>query len=266
MNGLALCRMHWPCHVLALVLVLVMTVGISGQAAAQPVKKSKSGICHCPGGQYYARTSKFTAFDSIEACLASGGRHPKRGQGQCSASGKRDPVASKTLPLPPAAKPRSKPYDRSVFGGWADADGDCQNTRHERLIDLSRSPVRFSENGCQVVQGHWYDPYTGKAHRTARDLHIDHLVPLFYAWKRGAEHWEPVKQRSFMNDSANLLAVEAGVNQDKGANGPLAWLPPRTEFHCEYLLRFARVTTRYGLQNTPAERVDLEQLTAEKCD
>ena len=24
-------------------------------------------------------------------------------------------------------------YDRSVFGGWGDEDGDCQNPRHERL-------------------------------------------------------------------------------------------------------------------------------------
>ena len=47
------------------------------------VKKSSSGICHCPGGQYYDRTQNFTEFRSIDECLESGGRHPKQGQGDC---------------------------------------------------------------------------------------------------------------------------------------------------------------------------------------
>ena len=41
------------------------------------VKKSRSGICHAPGTTYYAQTHRFTAHESIEACLASGGRLPK---------------------------------------------------------------------------------------------------------------------------------------------------------------------------------------------
>ena len=50
-----------------------------------PVKRSNSGICHCPGGAYYEKTKNFTPFDTIEECLANGGRHPKRGQGDCEA-------------------------------------------------------------------------------------------------------------------------------------------------------------------------------------
>jgi hypothetical protein len=41
------------------------------------VKKSKSGICHDASSRYYKRTKRFTAFDSLEGCLASGGRLPK---------------------------------------------------------------------------------------------------------------------------------------------------------------------------------------------
>ena len=255
-------RLYWPCQVL----ILVMAVGALGAAAAQPIKKSNSGICHCPGGQYYERTSRYSAFDSIEACLASGGRHPKRGQGQCSAPRDRDSAGGRTQRLDRAAESPSRPYDRSIFGGWADVDGDCQNTRHERLIDLSGVPVRLSENGCRVTKGHWEDPYTATTYTLPRELHIDHLVPLYYAWQRGADRWRPEKQRRFMNDPSNLLAVEASVNQDKGAKGPLAWLPPDAQFHCEYLLRFMRVSTRYKLHHPPRERTALEQLTAEKCD
>jgi len=47
--------------------------GLSG-----PVKKSRSGICHAPGSTYYARTLNFKPFTSIESCLKSGGRLPKR--------------------------------------------------------------------------------------------------------------------------------------------------------------------------------------------
>lgn len=42
------------------------------------VKKSSTGICHAPGTTYYEKTKSFTAYNTIDACLASGGRLPKR--------------------------------------------------------------------------------------------------------------------------------------------------------------------------------------------
>ena len=220
------------------------------------VKKSGSGICHCPGGQYYDRTTNFTAFDTIGACLASGGREPQRGQGTC-------PIESTNQPTAILIPER---YDRAVFGGWADEDGDCQNTRHERLIARSLDPVELTEDGCLAVRGRWHDPYTGNIYTTAGDLEIDHVVPLFYAWERGGALWEVKKQRRFANDAANLLPVAARANRSKGAAGPLEWLPPAEDFHCEYLLRFSRVIERYDL-NLPTVEIDgLSTITAEACD
>lgn len=46
-------------------------------SAAGKVKKSTSGICHAPGTTYYARTKNFTAYNSLDECLSSGGRLPK---------------------------------------------------------------------------------------------------------------------------------------------------------------------------------------------
>lgn len=49
-----------------------------GQAADGPaVKKSNSGICHDTSSPYYEQTSHYEEFDSLQACLDSGGRLPK---------------------------------------------------------------------------------------------------------------------------------------------------------------------------------------------
>lgn len=41
------------------------------------VRKSRSGICHTETSPWYERTLHYEAFDSLEVCLASGGRTPK---------------------------------------------------------------------------------------------------------------------------------------------------------------------------------------------
>jgi hypothetical protein len=43
-----------------------------------PVKMSRSGICHAPGSTYYGRTQNYTPYSTLDACLKSGGRLPKR--------------------------------------------------------------------------------------------------------------------------------------------------------------------------------------------
>lgn len=65
------------------ILVLMMMFSLSGFAQLPksndlPVKKSKTGICHAPGSSYYSRTKNFTPFKTLDECLKSGGRLPKR--------------------------------------------------------------------------------------------------------------------------------------------------------------------------------------------
>jgi len=45
--------------------------------AQAEVKKSQSGICHGQDSVHYERTEKFTAYDSMAECLASGGRESR---------------------------------------------------------------------------------------------------------------------------------------------------------------------------------------------
>jgi hypothetical protein len=42
------------------------------------VKKSNTGICHQKDTLFYKNTKNFTAYDSIQECLDSGGRLPKK--------------------------------------------------------------------------------------------------------------------------------------------------------------------------------------------
>jgi hypothetical protein len=42
------------------------------------VKKSESGICHDKTSASYEQTKKFTEFKSVDECLKSGGKLPKK--------------------------------------------------------------------------------------------------------------------------------------------------------------------------------------------
>ena len=61
--------------------------------------------------------------------------------------------AINTNPDPDLAPSSNLDYNRDDYlPEWADADGDCINTRHEVLIIESLSPVTMSSNGCSAVR------------------------------------------------------------------------------------------------------------------
>lgn len=215
---------------IARALFLVVTVSIPLPTYAT-VKQSTSGICHPPESSHYARTRNFQPFDTLESCLKAGGRLPKGlsiHQAQHKSRG-------------------SNAYSRAEFGhGWADVDGDCQNSRHEALIAQSTAPVRYkSGKQCQVSAGRWLSPFTGAVIHNPRKIDIDHVVPLKWAWANGAYTWSKEKRERFANDPANLLSVEASLNRQKGAKGLDEWLPPANQ--CQYVLRFLRIAKTYQL-------------------
>lgn len=157
-------------------------------------------------------------------------------------------------------------YNRDLFGGWIDIDQDCQNTRHELLQDLSISTLELSDDGCHVRTGRWYDPYTDQYFLDSKHVDIDHLVPLFYAWSRGAYAWDSETRQYFANDPKNLFVVEKKTNREKSANGPTTWLPPNIKFRCEYLLAFQKIVNSYDLKQDSVEKTIISQLQKNYCD
>jgi len=222
------------------IVVFVLLTALN-PAFASVVKMSNSGICHQPQGSWYDRTKNFQPFDSIEACLAAGGRLPK-GVVRLSVNHRRTIDSGD-----------SGSYSRAAFGhGWDDSDGDCQDSRAEALIQMSSTPVRFAtDRRCRVVTGRWISPFSGKVILNASEADIDHVVPLKWAWDRGANHWSDATRERFANDPLNLLPVEASLNRSKGARGPDEWLPPAGQ--CGYVARFFRVTKQYQLEPRPSE-------------
>ena len=140
-------------------------------------------------------------------------------------------------------------YDRKQWPHWIDEDRDCQDTRAEILLESSKVAVKFKRNkGCNVTYGQWTDPYTDRSFTRAADLDIDHVVPLAWAHGHGGSLWSREKKRIFANDQANLIAVQASINREKGSQGPDDWLPPNPAYQCRYLTQFVAIVKAYGLR------------------
>ena len=59
-------------------LILLPILVNSTFAQSEPVKLSKAGICHVPGSSYYSKTMNFKPYKTLDDCIKSGGRMPKK--------------------------------------------------------------------------------------------------------------------------------------------------------------------------------------------
>ena len=147
-------------------------------------------------------------------------------------------------------------YDREQWPHWIDADGDCQNTRHELLILMSLTPVTFKgKRPCQVLTGSWRDAYTGEIIQNPDKLDVDHVVPLAEAYRSGGFRWTLERRRAFANDPFGLALTRKGLNRGKGDQDPATWLPPVAELRCGYVQRWVEIKKQWGLEMDPAEQV-----------
>ena len=148
-------------------------------------------------------------------------------------------------------------YDRKDWRHWIDDDGDCQNTRHEVLLDESAAPVQFTNSKqCSVLTGLWIAPFTGSRFTTARDLDVDHMVPLANAHKSGGWAWDDSTKKAYANDLSytnHLIAVSASANRSKGAKGPEDWRPADRSYWCAYAVDWISIKATWQLTVTNAE-------------
>ena len=160
-------------------------------------------------------------------------------------------------------------YDRDDWRHWVDGDKDCQNTRHEVLIEESLAKVAFkTDRKCQVATGEWFAPYTGETVTDATRLDIDHMIPLKNAHNSGGWAWDKSRKAAFANEMSyadHLIAVTASANRKKGARGPEAWKPTNKGYWCDYAVDWVRIKTDWDLSATKAEWGALQGML-ETCD
>lgn len=221
-----------------LTVVFVLLIAIADTSKADHVKKSSNGICHSPDSRYYNNIDDYESYHSLAECIDPSKRTSNTND------------------------EKTPDYNRIIFGGgWADLDRDCQNTRHEELINQSTGQVYFASFAeCRVVRGRWISPYTNNIITDATILDVDHIVPLKYLHDAGAYKRSYEERKLMANDPINLWVVELSLNRSKGAKGPSEWLPPENQ--CQYMLRFSRVLKKYDLE--PNE--DYSDLQAKYCN
>lgn len=167
--------------------------------------------------------------------------------------------------LPVAAAGTMSDYDRdALFGGWIDADGDCEDSRNEVLArDLSGVT---SADGCRVDTGTLADPYTRttigfvRGVATSHEVQVDHVVSLGNAWVTGARRLSPADRVALANDPLNLLAVDGPANGSKSDQDASGWLPPNRAFACELVAVQIAVKSRYSLWVTAPEKTAMAEV------
>jgi len=184
--------------------------------------------------------------------------------------GPEEPSASLKLPLKIVEVISHLPsYDRRDWKHWIDEDRDCQNTRHEVLIEESLKAVTFkSGKRCQVATGEWLAPFTGDTVTDATKLDVDHMVPLKNAHDSGGWAWDKSRKSAYANEMAysdHLIAVTASANRKKGAKGPEGWKPSNRDYWCDYAVDWVQIKVDWGLSAIKAEWEALQEMLA-RCD
>ncbi len=160
-------------------------------------------------------------------------------------------------------------YDRADWKHWTDEDKDCQNTRHEVLIEESLKAVTFkNDKQCQVATGEWLAPFTGDTVTDGTKLDVDHMVPLKNAHDSGGWAWDKDKKAAYANGMGyadHLIAVTASANRQKGAKGPDEWKPADQDYWCDYAVDWVQIKVDWGLSATKAEWAALQEMIT-TCD
>jgi hypothetical protein len=185
--------------------------------------------------------------------------------------------AEKSLGSLKQAEAENVAYNRDEWNHWiTSGSNSCWNVREAVLFDEAEkgstvlndkagNVVDSESKACSIISGKWTDPYTGEVFADPAKLDIDHMIPLSYAAQHGGQAWDKKKKEKYANDMSyanHLIAASAGANRAKSDQGPAAWKPADTAYHCEYAINWITVSKNYNLTVAPADAVALKQMIA----
>ena len=155
-------------------------------------------------------------------------------------------------------------YNRKTWKHWTDHDHNCLDTRTEILKARSLIPVTMNKKGCKVKAGKWQDYYFNETLIEAKNVDIDHLVPLKNAHDSGGADWSFERKEKFANDPENLVVTNKKYNRTKSSKGIDQWLPVELSYTCKYVRQWIKIKTKYKLEIKPQEIVTINLLKT-KC-
>nr|WP_245881630.1 HNH endonuclease family protein [Streptomyces milbemycinicus] len=167
--------------------------------------------------------------------------------------------------LPVADEDRTGYNRERSFGTWTDADHNGCNTRSEVLLDEALQAPEVTGR-CKLTPGtgRWYSWYDDQYVTSARDLDVDHVVPLAEAWDSGASAWSQERRVAYANDLSDprhLEAVTNRSNRQKSDKDPAQWMPDEAVY-CRYTEYWVIAKSRYGLSVDAAEKSKLVELAS----
>jgi hypothetical protein len=157
-------------------------------------------------------------------------------------------------------------YNRKDYGVWQVYDG-CINVREQILIQTSKTPVKFTPDGCSIVSGWWELPFENAVETNPKNLDVDHTVPLSWADSHGAFKWDKKRKIAFANnidDYGQLLPMSAKANRTKGDKGPDKWMPNFNK--CNYIVLFKKIVDKNKLQLSDIENKKFEDIFKKECN
>lgn len=170
-------------------------------------------------------------------------------------------------------EPAEKYIRKLHFGRWINdpTDDTCMNTRARVLVRDSLGAVSFRHGKqCVVDTGLWDDPYAGVQLATAKEIQIDHMVPLKNAYVSGAWQWD-YKTRclyaNYMGYRGHLVSAGGRENMSKGDRAPDKYLPSNQNYRCQYIKDWLAVKLIWKLTMTPSEVDSINQVAKSyNCD
>ncbi|MGW7611006.1 HNH endonuclease family protein [Streptomyces sp. NPDC054766] len=158
-------------------------------------------------------------------------------------------------------------YSREQFKHWNKGlnPNDGCDTRKEVILSEALEAPQVGPK-CALTGGRWYSEYDQKWITAAKDLDVDHMVPLAEAWDSGAAAWTAARREAYANDQGapnSLIAVSGSSNRSKSDKGPADWMPVPVD-RCKYTIDWVADKLRWRLSADAAERQALERF-AEQC-
>ncbi|MBP0454042.1 HNH endonuclease [Kitasatospora sp. RG8] len=158
-------------------------------------------------------------------------------------------------------------YSREQFKHWNKGlnPTDGCDTRKEVILSEALEAPEIGPK-CTLTGGRWWSEYDQKWITSAKDLDVDHMVPLAEAWDSGAATWTAARREAYANDQGapnSLIAVSGSSNRSKADKDPADWLPVPDD-RCKYTVDWVADKLRWRLTADAAEHEALSRL-AESC-